>query len=150
MDNTLRDTVQQVNAGLCAHYEEPLRMLARRAVRVWFNHERLDQLLADTLRHRLRCDLLYAINSDGRQLSSNVWQDKIDSGAYGQDLSQRPYSVTTSILNNAAYQGVFLCDAYVSQVTRRPCITLMCGVTCGPTTLGFIAADLDLHNLPAL
>lgn len=150
MDNTLRDTVQQVNAALCAHYEAPLRMLARRAVRVWFNRERLDQLLADTLQHRLRCDLLYAINSDGRQLSSNVCQDHTDRGAYGQYLSQRPYSVTTSVLNNAAYQGMFLGDAYVSQVTRRPCITLMCGVTCGPTTLGFIAADLDLHSLPAL
>lgn len=150
MTSILRDKLQQDNEVLCAHFEAPLRALAKRAVRVWFNRERLDQVLSQDTPLRQRCDLLYAINTNGRQLSANVYPESIDTGAYGQDLSQRPYSVTTSVLNNAAFQGVFLCDTYVSQATGRPCITLMCGVTSGPTTLGFVAADLDVQNLPAV
>lgn len=149
MSSTLRDSLQQDNDALCARFEAPLRALAKRAVRVWFNRERLDQVLSGETTLRQRCDLLYALGTNGRQLSANIYRDSVDTAAYGQDLSQRPYSVTTSVLNNAAFQGVFLCDAYISQVTRRPCVTLMCGVTSGPSTLGFIAADLDLEHLPA-
>lgn len=148
MNLILRDSPQQGEA-LCGRFEAPLRALARRAVRVWFNRERLDLALTENLDLRRCCDLLYAIDTDGRQLSGNVYRDSVDTGAYGQDLSQRPYSVSTSILHNAAFQGVFLCDAYISQVTRRPCITLMCGVTSAATTLGFIAADLDASHLSA-
>jgi hypothetical protein len=150
MNNILPDPVRQDNDALCALFEAPLRTLARRAVRVWFNRERLDQVLSEALDDYLQCDLIYAIDSQGRQVSSNVSQDTTDRSAYGQDLSQRPYAVTTSVLNNAAFQGVFLCDAYISQANSRPCITVMYGITSGPTTLGFLAADLDLQTLPAL
>lgn len=146
MNNTLRESVQQDNEALCVQFEAPMRALAKRAVRVWFNRRRLDRVLGEAGDMRQVSDLLYAIDTNGRQLSSNVLKDRIDFSAYGQDLSQRPYSVTTTVLNNAAFQGAFLCDAYISQITQRPCITLMCGVTSGPTTLGFIAADLDLHG----
>lgn len=146
MNNTLRETVRHDNETLCDLFEAPMRALAKRAVRVWFNRSRLDRVLSEAEELRRASDLLYAIDTNGRQLSSNFHKDRIDYSAYGQDLSHRPYSVTTTVLNNAAFQGAFLCDAYISQITRRPCITLMCGVTSGPTTLGFIAADLDLHS----
>jgi hypothetical protein len=54
------------------------------------------------------------------------------------------------VLSNAAFQRTFLCDVYISQVTQRPCVTVMRGVTWGTSTLGFIAADLDLRQLPPL
>lgn len=146
MNNTLRETVQHDNESLCVRFEAPMRELAKRAVRVWFNRQRLDRVLSEAGEMRQASDLLYAIDTNGRQLSSNFYKDRIDFSAYGQDLSQRPYAVTTTVLNNAAFQGAFLCDAYISQVTQRPCITLMCGVTSGPTTLGFVAADLELHS----
>jgi hypothetical protein len=71
----------------------------------------------------------------------------IDPGSYGQDLSLRPYLVTMPLPGNVAFQGAFLCEMYTSQVSRCPCVTVMCGVTSGPTTLGFIAADLNPHQL---
>jgi len=148
MSNSLTDTVQHDDKALCAYFDAPLRELSRRVVRVWFNHERLDEALSKTLQPRLQYDLIYAIDTDGRQISSNVYKDSIDPGAYGQDLSQRPYSVPTAVLNNAAFRGVFVCDAYVSQVTERPCVTVLYGITSGPATLGFIAADIDLSRLP--
>jgi hypothetical protein len=100
--------------------------------------------MIDACRH---CELMYAIDAEGRQVSSNIHADSIDHSAYGQDLSRRPYAVSLSVLNNAAFGGAFLCDAYVSSVTRRPCVTVMYGVTAGPSLLGFIAVDFNPADL---
>jgi hypothetical protein len=145
---SLPDTVRKRENALCAFFDTPLRLIAQRAVRVWFNRKRLDQLLSEQVYLCSYYDLIYAIDIDGRQISSNVHADFVDRSACGQDLSQRPYSVNLAILNNAAFAGVFLCDAYTSQVTQRPCVTLMCGVTSGLSPLGFIAADIDPSYLP--
>jgi len=150
MANILRKTVLHDYPELCDALDEPLRRIARRSVRVWFNHDRLDQVLAETTSENLQYDLIYAIDTEGRQVSSNIYANSIDRSAYGQDLSQRPYSVITSVLSNAAYRGVFLCDIYISQLTRRPCATFMYGVNSGKATLGFIAVDFDLEYLPEL
>ena len=150
MISPLRDTVQQQHEALCAFFDTPLRVIARRAVRVWFNRERLDRVLADNIAICPGVDLLYAIDLNGRQVSSNIFADSVEHQAYGQNLSRRPYSISLSVLNNPAFAGAFLSDVYVSQVTGRPCVTVMYGVTCGPTALGFLAADVDPANLPVL
>jgi hypothetical protein len=148
--DTLHDTLLEDQEALSALFEAPLRRAARRAVRVWFNRDRLDKVLSETDPVALRYDLIYAFDTDGRQVSSNVHRGSIDRRAYGQDLSRRPYSITISVLSNTAFQRTFLCDVYISQVTQRPCVTVMRGVTWGTSTLGFIAADLDLRQLPPL
>ncbi|MGD2074009.1 MAG: PDC sensor domain-containing protein [Gammaproteobacteria bacterium] len=150
MISSLRNLEHKDHQALRASFEVPLRMIARRAVRVWFNHERLDQVLSEGAAQCPHCDLIYAIDVNGRQVSSNISADAIDPGAYGQDLSRRPYSVSVSVLNNAAFGGAFLCDAYISQVTQSLCVTVMYGVTSGQTALGFVAADLDPGKLPGL
>ncbi len=143
MISSLRNTFEQDYESLARQFEAPLRLIARRSVRVWFNRGRLDQVLSENLEICPHCELLYAIDTDGRQVSSNIRASQIDPDAHGQDLSQRPYSVSLSVLNNAAFQGAFVCDSYVSQVTRHPCVTVMYGVTAGQSILGFIAADFD-------
>jgi hypothetical protein len=148
MNSSLQDTTRDDHEALRALLDPPLRTIARRALRVWFNRERLDRMLSEGISECPQCELIYAIDPDGRQLSSNVYASAIDEGAYGQDLSRRPYSVTLSVLNNAAYQGAFVCDTYISQVTLRPCMTVMCAVTSGPTVLGFVAADIGPRNMP--
>ena len=148
MTGSLQDSIRDDHEALSALLDQPLRTIARRALKVWFYRERLDQMLVASISECPHCKLLYAIDPNGRQLSSNVYAGTIDEGTCGQDLSQRPYSVTLSVLNNAAYQGTFVCDTYISQVTLRPCVTVMCAVTSGPTVLGFIAADLRLYTLP--
>lgn len=133
--------------ALCTRFEARLRAINKRIVRVWFYRERLDEVLAEIFHPELPCDLVYAIGQGGRQVSSNVYPFTIDISSYGQDLSARPYSITASVLHNAAFQGVFSCGCYTSQITGQPCITLMKGVTAGVTTLGFVAADFDLEQL---
>lgn len=148
MTEFLRKSVHTRHEDLRAQFHAPLRSIARRAVRVWFNRERLDAVLSAAIGECFQCDLLYAIDTGGRQVSSNVYERTIDADSYGQDLSLRPYLVAMPQMNQAAFQGAFLCDVYTSQVTRRLCVTVLCGVTSGPATLGFIAADLDIHHLP--
>jgi hypothetical protein len=148
MNSSLPNAVRDDHEALGSLLDAPLRAIARRALRVWFNRERLDQMLSESIAECPHCELIYAIGPDGHQLSSNVYVDAINKGAYGQDLSRRPYSVTLPVLNNAAYLGAFVCDTYISQVTQRPCVTVMYAVTSGPTVLGFVAADLGLRHLP--
>lgn len=143
----LRDEDRGQYNILGQRYDAPLRLIARRSIRVWFNRERLDRVLLENAGICPHCELLYAIDGDGRQVSSNVRTGTIDPDAYGQDLSRRPYAVSLAVLNNAAFQGAFVCDTYLSQVTRRPCVTVMYGVTSGPSVLGFIAADFDPTSL---
>lgn len=148
MVSTMNDIPATEQETLISLYNPLMRALARRAVRVWFNQGRLDTLFSEAIEDYLPCDTLYAIDTYGFQVSSNVSSGGIDTTACGQDLSQRPYHVTIPLLNNAAYQGVFVCDAYISCLTQRPCVTVMRGVTTGPVTLGFLAADLDAESLP--
>ena len=150
MTESLREAVNKQHNALRALLHAPLRSIASHAVRVWFNRERLDVVLSEAMGECFQCDLLYAIDTDGRQVSSNIHERSIDPGSYGQDLSLRPYLVTMPLSGNVAFQGAFLCEVYTSQVSRCPCVTVMCGVTSGPTTLGFIAADLNPHQLPPL
>ena len=147
MVNTLRDSRPQDFDDLGQRFDTALRLIARRSIRVWFNRGRLDQVLSENVGVCPHCELLYAIDSDGRQVSSNIRTGAIDTDAYGQDLSRRPYSVSLSMLNNAAFQGAFLCDTYISQTSRRPCVTVMYGVTAGQSILGYIAADFDPASL---
>ena len=141
MLKSLRETFEQEYDVLSQHFDAPLRVIARRSVRSWFDRKRLDQVLAEGIGMLKNCELIYAMNSEGRQVSSNVRRDSMDHDAYGQDLSRRPYAVSLSVLNNSAFRGAFLCDAYVSQVTQRDCVTVMYGVTSGTSLLGYIAAD---------
>lgn len=127
--------------ALCRRLGKPLRTIAKRSVPLWFVRDRLDRVLAESIGSLEGCELIYAIDLSGRQVSSNVLPDSIDRDAYGQDLSRRPYTISLAILNDAAFRGVFTCDAYVSQITERPCVTAMHGVTSGSSILGFIAAD---------
>lgn len=141
MDMPLRVAFEQDGTELSRRFDGQLRVIARQSVTVWFNRDRLDQLLAEYVGVLENCELLYAIDANGTQVSSNIHTDIIDVSAYGQDLSRRPYVVSLYVLNNAAFHGAFACDAYLSQATQRPCITVMYGVTTGSSLLGFIAAD---------
>ena len=141
MQNLSMHVAEPSTEALSERFDGRLRVVALQSVTYWFNQERLDKLLAQYISSLEGCELLYAIDQNGRQVSSNVFLTSIDTTAYGQDLSHRPYAVSLSALSRIAGQGAFACDAYTSQVTSRPCITLMYAVTSGASRLGFIAAD---------
>jgi hypothetical protein len=74
-DQSLPDTVRQRQEARCAFFDPPLRLIAQRAVRVWSNRERLDQLPTEHVYLCSYSDLISAIEIDGRQISSNGCAD---------------------------------------------------------------------------
>ncbi|MBT8098626.1 MAG: hypothetical protein KJO82_02695 [Gammaproteobacteria bacterium] len=143
MQLQIQDTYETDPAAIGRYYDGQLRVIARQAVTVWFNRDRLDRLLASYIGVLDDCGLLYAIGPDGRQVSSNIQPSGIDVGAYGQDLSARPYSVSLEVLKSPVGHGAFACRSYVSQITQQPCVTVMYGVSAGDSLLGFVAADIS-------
>ena len=132
---------ERSHEALSQRFGGRLRVIAKQSVTYWFNHDRLDRLLAQYIGSLEGCELIYAIDQSGRQVSSNIYATTIDTSTHGQDLSQRPYTISLSVLGNLARDRAFACDAYVSQATSRPCVTVMYGVTSASSLMGFIAAD---------
>jgi hypothetical protein len=141
MHNQAPSTVDVDHEAIGRYYDGQLRVIARQSVTVWFNRDRLDRLLTSYVNALENCELLYAIDTDGRQVSSNILPDSIDAGAYGQDLSSRPYAISLRVLQDPLASGAFACRSYTSQISQRPCITVMYGVSRGSSMLGYIAAD---------
>ena len=136
-----RQTAEPGREALSQKFDGRLRVIAKQSVTYWFSHDKLDRLLAQYIGSLEGCKLIYAIDQSGRQVSSNVHAKLVDTSAFGQDLSQRPYAVSLSVLRDVAFHGAFACDEYVSQATQRPCVTVMYAVTSGASLMGFIAAD---------
>jgi len=145
MPNSAREYTSQDNTSLSKRLEGRLRVIAKQSVTVWFNRDRLDRLLAEYVGLLDDCELLYAIDENAHQVSSNIHVNSIDISAYGQDLSRRPYAISLAVLNNVAAHGAFACGAYTSQVTHGPCVTVMHGVTAGQSLMGYIAADIRVQ-----
>ena len=143
MLTTLSTTFDQESDALATPFDRPLRDIARKSVKVWFNRGRLDRLLTEIITAFPDCELVYALDESGRQISSNINNADVDVSAYGQDLSRRPIAVPLSALNSVELRRAYLCDAYISQVTQRPCVTVMYTVSSGSSVLGYIAADFD-------
>lgn len=141
----LRQSIQQQRQFVAKTLKRPLRELSQRCIRVWFNDERLNAVLQDSLSTIPLCGLIYAVDVDGYQRSANVTSQGIDLSCKGQDLSERPYLMTS-----LSFTGLVLSDVYLSRVNSRPCITALQSV--GPVSrpLGFIAADFELRNLPGV
>lgn len=141
MQDLSPDLPERPTEVLRQRFDGRLRVIAKQAVTYWFNQERLDRLLAQYVGALEGCELIYAIDQSCRQVSSNVYSDRIDTSAFGQDLSDRPYGISLSVMRDIARQGAFACDAYLSQATQRPCVTVMYPVTSDASLMGFIAAD---------
>ncbi len=146
---SMREPAERTHEALSRRFDGRFRVIAKQSVTYWFDQDRLDKLLGQYIASLEGCELIYAIDQSGRQVSSNISSSSIDTSAYGQDLSQRPYTVSLSVLGNVACHGAFACDMYVSQVTQRPCVTVMYGVISGSSLMGFIAADFypTLHPM---
>ncbi len=141
----LHETIEAQRALLTARLESPMTMLAHRCAASWRERIRLDEILANALADMPVCQLLYAIDTNGQQVSSNVGRQGIDRGKHGQNLAQRPY-----LASAVPYQGFLLSEVYLGANDRRSCITAVQAVAQGSSMLGFVAADFYLRDLPQL
>lgn len=142
----LHKAIEAQRAMLASQLEVPMAMLAGRCAELWHERDQLDQILREALADMPVCQLIYAIDTRGRQVSSNVGRQAIDRGKYGQNLAHRPY-----LSNAIPYKGFRLSDVYLSTPPdRRSCITGVQAVADDSSMLGFIAADFYLRDMPQL
>ena len=105
---------------------DPLSHVADICANNWDDRKLVDQGLKNFLQHKPdhRCRLLYVIDKQGLQYSSNISADIVDDSIIGQDLSNRPYLENLDTGDNTA---LMLSDVYIDKKTRKPCITALHG-----------------------
>jgi len=146
-ENWLQEAIDRQRVGLSARLALPLARIAERCAGIrGINPGVLDRLLADSIGALSPCHLLYIISPTGVLLSANVSPDHVDVTVRGQNLSNRPY-----LVSSVPDTGFLLSDVYVSRVTARPCVTAVHAVTkTGQGIIGYLAADFALRDLPLL
>lgn len=141
--STLQNTVTHKKWLLARLLEQSVQTLAERLVPTWGEADTMDRLLAEQFSVLPYCRLLYAFDTNGIQISSNVLPGEIQDHWRGQDLSQRPY-----LEGSLPYRGFILSNAYLSARGLKPCITAVQAVRREQRLLGFLAADFHIHDLP--
>ncbi|ADE12502.1 PDC sensor domain-containing protein [Sideroxydans lithotrophicus] len=141
---TLQQSIAQQRSELLQVMQEPLQRLAERCHPVWTDRTRLDQMLVDGLQTLPFGRALYAVDTGGIQVSSNVGADGLAPASFGRDRSKRPYlNVVLPV------SGTLLSEAYISLIGRRPSLTAVQVVRDrAGIVLGFIGTDFDLRDLP--
>jgi len=139
----LQQAISSKKEALAEIVEKPLATIADRCAEVWSDPDALDQLLLDAHNEIPYTHLLFVLNIDGIQISSNVEKDNADLSWRGLDQSKRPY-----IMKNLPYRGVMLSSLYMSLRTRKQCITVLHSINRGEQLLGFICADFSVADLP--
>ena len=126
---------------------DPMNQLAELCSNNWHDREKLNLQLKSYLLNKTdhRCRLLYAIDETGTQHSSNISDAIIDDTIIGQNLSRRPYLKSISIDDKTQ---MALSDVYIDKQTRKPCITALHTIRLENKTIGYIAADFGLKDLP--
>lgn len=121
----------------------PLRVLSSLCAEAWS----LDKfVLNDVLRTGMvsipYCHSLYIMDTDGQQISDSIERTGQVIELEGKDRSDRPY------LNYVPTADFILSESYISDFSRKPCLTAVQIVRVGEQTVGFVAALFYLRDLP--
>jgi hypothetical protein len=140
---TWKDSIYQQREELARMLREPLALLAEKCVPVWSDRDRLNSVLLEGFSSIPYCTYLYAVGTDGMQLSDHVSYSGLTHEHYQLNRSERPYMKETM-----PEWGFLLSDAYISQPEHRPSLTALQVVMSEAGTLGYLGADFDLRGLP--
>jgi hypothetical protein len=141
--STLQSSIAQQREVLAEMLRVPLQRLAESIRAVWGDRERMNTLLANTLKTLPYCIHLYVLDRDATQISDNVGHGGLLEG-FGRVRSGRPY-----MANVASDLGLILSDAYISLREQRPSLTALQVVQDGGgQQLGYIGAYFGLRDLP--
>jgi len=148
MDNLDTSALQQAITSKKDHLatlvEQPLEKLAEQCADAWADADALDNILLEAHKTIPFAHLLFALNIDGIQISSNVEPGgEADTSWRGLDQSNRPY-----LMKNLPYRGVMLSSVYISLRTHKQCITVLHAVNRDEQLLGFICADFSVADIP--
>jgi hypothetical protein len=141
---TLQESIAHQRMELLNILQEPLQQLAANCNQVWADRAKLDLALSAGLKTLPYGKSLYALDTNGIQISSNVGTEGLMAAAFGRDRSKRPYMCEVLPVT-----GTLLSEAYISLLGRRPSLTAV-QIVRNPSgaVLGFIGTDFDLRDLP--
>jgi hypothetical protein len=141
---SLQASIVQQREMLVTALHDPLRRLAKDCSRAWGNREQLDVILHDAFATVPYCKFLYVLDTNARQVSSNISAEGIIREDYGRDRADRPY-----MREAVPATGFLLSEAYISLRARRPSMTAIQIVrNQDGVVLGFVGADFALRDLP--
>lgn len=143
MEKSLKDAIHQQRVQLAGLLSSPLAELAARCTEAWGQRDTLDAILNSSFANIPYCLYLYAVDTNGIQVSSNVSATGLIPGDFGRDRSQRPYMKEV-----VPAWGFLFSDAYISLRAKRPSLTALQVVRRDGITLGYLGADFDLRDLP--
>ncbi len=143
MKASWKDSIYLQREELAHILREPMGQLAGHCASAWGDCAALDAILVKHFSSIEHCSYLYCMGTDGIQISNNVGQRGIVPGHLGRDRSQRPYMKEV-----VPAWGFLLSDAYISLLEHRPSLTALQIVSRDSRTVGYLAADFDLRNLP--
>lgn len=143
MTTSLQESIKRQRESLAAMLRDPLANIARRCAGVWNQREKLDEVMEELFGTVPYCTFLYAVDTDGVQVSDNVSSTGLLPEHYGRDRSHRPYMKEASPAHE-----FLLSDAYISLRSKRPSVTALQRVDGNGGVLGYIGADIDLRDLP--
>ena len=144
MEAALKARIDRQRDLLTEELEAVIKSTAMVCAIAWVDRDQLDIALKAALPHIDGCKLLYAVDCEGRQYSSNVSADGIDASVRGHDLSHRPY-----IGAMTPETRFLLSDVYISRTDFHTCITALRQIRDhNDNILGCVAADFDVCDLP--
>jgi len=121
----------------------PLQSTADMCAEIWPDRELLNQVLTQGLDALPYCQFLYALDTDGMQVSDNASHKGLMTEHFGRDRSERPY-----IKKIVPTENFILSGAYMSIRSLRPSVTAIQLIRKEGRVVGFLGADFDLRDLP--
>ena len=143
MKQTLKESIQQQRLSLEQSLTTPLSKTAFACESVWPDRQGLAEVLLKHLKKIPNCTFLYALDTNGIQISDNISSTGLLPEHFGRDRSQRPYMKEV-----VPVSGFLLSEAYISLRVSRPSLTALQVMRKNDDVVGFIGADFDLRNLP--
>ena len=141
---TLRESIAQQRMQLLEIMQVPMKQLAALCYPVWLDRAKLDLVFSEGLKSLPHGRVLYALDINAIQVSSNVSAEGLMPSFFGRDRSSRPYMNEVLPIS-----GMLLSESYISQLGKRPSLTAVQIVRDqSGVVLGFIGADFDLRDLP--
>jgi hypothetical protein len=141
---SIQGSIVQQREMLTGLLYEPLNRLADACSRVWGDRAKMEAVLNEAFPSVPYCKLLYALNTNAIQITSNISCDGLVVEHFGRNRSDRPYMSEALLVTD-----FLLCEAYISLRALRPSLTAIQFVrNANGVVLGFIGADFALRDLP--
>jgi hypothetical protein len=139
-----KDSIYRQREALARILREPIEQVSLLCAPYWGSRHRIESIFLNNFARIPYCTAVYALATNGVQVSENVGANGIQPGHLGRDRSQRPYMKEV-----VPVWGFLLSDAYISLNQHRPSLTALQVVRANDAVLGYIGVDFDLRDLPA-